>query len=550
MYGINLSRALMSAIKTSGSFKVLSIGRVQGPALKLIVDREREIADFKPIPYWQAFAHSNGLVFKHPLDIFEKSHLKYFKDIKEANAETKKGEEKTPPPVPFDLTTLQREAYRLYKISPSETLQIAQKLYLSGLISYPRTSSQKIPQEIQPRKILKSLEKYFPEAKSASRPFPMEGKKSDPAHPSIYPTGEYASLVGKEEKLYSLIAKRFISAFYPDMKTATTRITLTALDSKGKAIIYTPASSPLRKEDDEEDEKTEKIVKEREITFTASGSILIEKGWSSVYPTSFEENSLPEINGRVKIDKVEISERETQPPNRFTPTSLITLLEKKNLGTKATRSMIVDTLFERGYLDGRSIQATPLGLKLIESLEKYSPIIIDEGLTRQLEEELEKVQESKSNFEYQEKEVLEKAKRLITDISREFKTKETEIGRELLKGIEAIRADQKIANTLMPCPLCKKGDLRIVYSKKTRRYFIGCAKYPECKQTYSLPPNSLIKRSENICPADQFPKLLAIRKGKKPWEFCFNPNCPIETKKRKDREARYEKHSEDEEKES
>jgi len=538
LYGINLSRALMSAIKTSGSFKILSIGRVQGPALKLIVDREREINEFKPLPYWEAYAHSSGLVFKHPLDIFDKAHLKFFEGIKEANAETKKGEENTPPPFPFDLTTLQREAYRFYKISPSGTLQIAQKLYLAGLISYPRTSSQKIPKEIQPRKILKSLERYFPEAKNASRPYPVEGKKSDPAHPSIYPTGEHASLSGNDEKLYSLIVKRFISAFFPDMKTATTRITLTALDSKGKTIMYTPKPAPSRVEDEDGDEKTEEDIKERAITFTASGSILIESGWSRVYPTSFEEKSLPEISGRVKVDNVEISEKETQPPKRFTPTSLITLLEKKNLGTKATRSAIVDTLFDRGYLDGRSIQATQLGIRLIEALEKYSPIIIDEGLTRQLEEELEKVQESRSNFEYQEKEVLEKAKRLITDISKEFKAKETEIGKELLKGVETMRADQQAANTLMPCPLCKKGELRITYSKKTRRYFIGCTKYPDCRQTFSLPPNSLIKRSEKLCPADQFPRLLAIRKGKRPWEFCFNPECPIETQKRQEREVK------------
>ena len=182
LYGINLSRALMSAIKKADSFKVLSIGRVQGPALKIIVDREKEISAFKPEPYWQVFAivlkegRTSGepfsfkggenlrgtLVpqeFKHPKDIFDKSELEKFKDIKEANAETKKTEEHIPPPFPFDLTSLQREAYAHHNINPAQTLAIAQKLYLDGLISYPRTSSQKIPDSIEPKKILKTLDR-------------------------------------------------------------------------------------------------------------------------------------------------------------------------------------------------------------------------------------------------------------------------------------------------------------------------------------------------------------------------------------------------------
>jgi len=82
----------------------------------------------------------------------------------------------------------------------------------------------------------------------------------------------------------------------------------------------------------------------------------------------------------------------------------------------------------------------------------------------------------------------------------------------------------------MPCPTCKKGNLRIMYNKKSKRYFVACSAYPECKQTYSLPPNALIKKAEGNkkCEADNFPKLVAIRKGKRPWEFCFNPNCPAQ----------------------
>ena len=135
LYGINLSRALMSAIKKTGSFRILSIGRIQGPALKIIVDREREISSFKSEPYWNVFAYVDGVEFKHPTDIFNKNDLDAFKDITTGIASTTKKTESVEPPHPFDLTALQREAYAWHKIAPSNTLKIAQSLYLDGLIS-------------------------------------------------------------------------------------------------------------------------------------------------------------------------------------------------------------------------------------------------------------------------------------------------------------------------------------------------------------------------------------------------------------------------------
>jgi len=498
LYGINLSRALMAAIKTSGLFRILSIGRVQGPALKIIVEREREIASFKSKPYWQIFAIVGDCQFKHPKDIFDESKLAKFKDIKSANAETKKKIEKITPPIPFDLTSLQRESYKLHRISPSQTLQIAQKLYLDGIISYPRTSSQKIPDEILPKEILKKLSKKFPETKFATRSEIIEGKKSDPAHPSIYPTGDFKELSDNDEKLYQIIARRFISVFCEDAETENTRVTLTSHEG---------------------------------IKFTASGLKVLEKGWTKVYPTELKESKIPELSGDIKIDKIRFDEKETQPPKRYTPTSLITILEKKNLGTKSTRSMIVDTLFTRGYLDGRSIKATPLGMKLIEALEKYSSIIIDENLTKQLEEEIEDISTSTSDFQEKENRVVKKAEKIIEDISKEFKSKEIQIGKELSLGLESFRKEERESNTISPCPTCKKGNLTIKYSKKTRRYFVACSAYPDCTQTYTLPPDALIKKAEKVCEECGGQKLLSIKKGKRPWEFCFNPECPINKKR-------------------
>ncbi len=488
LYGINLSRALMSALKKTGSFRILSIGRIQGPTLKIIVDREHEIAGFKPEPYWQVFAHSNNTLFKYVKNIFKKEELEDFKDIKEARATTVKKTELVPPPFPFDLTSLQREAYAWHKITPSNTLKLAQSLYLEGLISYPRTSSQKIPPEINPKQIIKELEKHFPQVKKLTRDKPVEGPKSDPAHPSIYPTGEFQQLEGDEKNLYELIVTRFIAAFAQDAKLARKIVTLQAGDKK----------------------------------FTSSGMKIMEKGWAEIYPATMEELELDDLDGKVKIDEIKIEEKQTQPPRRYTPTSLITLLEKKNLGTKTTRSLIVDTLFERGYLEGTSIKATPLGLKLVEALEKYSPIIIDENLTRDLEEKMEEIQLSKSDMPEKEKKMIESVEKLITDIAREFKAHEHNIGLSLQEGTQELQQMQKESNKIMPCPVCRQGTLRIVFNKNARRHFVGCERYPECKATYSLPPNALIKKTDKMSP-NNLPVLVAIRKGRRPWEFEFNP---------------------------
>ncbi|OIO42721.1 DNA topoisomerase I [Candidatus Pacearchaeota archaeon CG1_02_35_32] len=498
LYGINLSRALMSAIKTTGSFKLLSIGRVQGPALKIIVDKEREISKFKPEPYWQVFAITHNNEFKHPKDIFDKALLSEFEGITEGQAETKKSQESVQPPSPFDLTTLQREAYRLHKFTPSKTLQLAQSLYLSGLISYPRTSSQKIPEQIEPKKILKKLAKKFPQASLATRDKPIEGKKSDLAHPSIYPTGDFQQLEENEKKLYELIVKRFISCFCEDAITNNKRIKITAKDK----------------------------------LFTASGLQVEKRGWLEVYPMEMKESNLPDLNGKIKIEKIRFDDKMTQPPKRYTPTSLVSLLEKKNLGTKTTRSMIVDTLFDRGYLDGKSIQATPLGIKLIETLEKYSPIIIDENLTQDLEKRMQGIQEAKSKFKEKHDEIIKNVERLISDISKEFKANESKIGQDLLKGTEELREQEKENNTLMACHVCKKGHLAIKYSKKFKRQFVACDNYPECKSTYSLPPGGFIKKTDKVND-EGLPILISLKKGKRPWEFPFDPHWKEKQEKNK-----------------
>jgi DNA topoisomerase-1 len=347
------------------------------------------------------------------------------------------------------------------------------------------------------------LSKYFSqETAKATRIKPVEGKKSDSAHPSIMPTGEFESLGGEEKKIYELIVKRFISCFCENALIENKIITAETIDEKTKEKL---------------------IFKER-------GMQIIEPEWTEIYNPKLVERELKDMNGKADILKVEIEKDETKPSKRYSPASIITQLEHLGLGTKSTRSAIIETLYDRGYIisiENKAIKATPLGINLIDTLEKYSPIIIDEKLTRNIEKDMEHLQESKKDLDKKEKIILEKAKSSLIDISADFKSKELQIGRELIKAEQEHWKEQNKQNELSECQSCKKGNLIIKFSPKNKKYFIACTNYPNCKQTYSLPPYGLIKKLDNnkVCDKCSFPLLMSIQKGKRPWIFFFNPNC-------------------------
>jgi DNA topoisomerase I len=492
LYGINLSRALMSAIKTTGTFKIMSIGRVQGPALNLIVQKEKQIQAFKPSLYWQVFITVNDgknvLTLKHNKDISKKEDLERFNKLKGkiANMTTRKSKH-------IDLTQLQTEAYKFHSFTPSQTLKIAQKLYLSGLISYPRTSSQKIPESMEPLTILRKLENNFTETKHVSRKKPVEGRKSDPAHPAIIPTGNFETLQDQEKKLFDLIVKRFISCYCNDAELANKKVEATI----------------------------------NKLIFSEKGLEVLQHGWMNVYPAKMTENEIPDMEGDATIEKVKTEEKETKPPKRFSQASLLSELEKRNLGTKTTRAHILETLFTRNYVQDKSIKATELGIRLIDTLQKYSPIIIDEQLTREIEKDMEIIRSSKKDLEKKGKKVRTKAEKAIKTISIDLKKHEPAIGKELVKANEALWDQQKEAHKLdISCPACTKGELTIKYTPRFKSYFIACTNYPDCKQTYSLPSRSLIKKAEKKCEACEWPMVISIRQGKRPWILCFNKNCP------------------------
>ncbi len=499
--GINYSRALTHAIKTAGMFKIMSTGRVQGPALKIIVDREKEIKAFNPVPFWQI--QLNGEVKKENIEAWHKQDKFWekreadniFKKIKSQKKgiidKIEKRQYKQASPTPFDLTSLQVEAYRCFGIQPKETLSIAQEIYTSGLISYPRTSSQQLPEKIGYKKILTELSKQKDYTKLCNQLLrkqlkPNEGKKTDPAHPAIYPTGIKPRLEDRERKIYDLIVKRFMATFAEAAERETMIIDINIKDE----------------------------------IFIAKGTRTISKGWHLYYEpyVKLEEVELPRVNkgDGIVVKEIILHEKETQPPKRYTPASIIKELEKRNLGTKATRSEIIDTLFQRNYIDGTQIRATELGIKTIETLEKHCPRIIDEKLTGHFEEEMEKIRRGHQN----KKVILEEAKEALTNIIKELRKHEKVIGKELL---EAERETRDEMNHIGKCPACKDGDLQLRRGKFG--VFIACNKYPGCKTTFKLPSNALIKPAKKICETCNMPMVLAIKKGKRPKEFCINPKC-------------------------
>lgn len=510
MYGINLSRALMEALKAAGAYRIMSIGRVQGPALALVVARENEIKAFKSQPYWQILLllDKHDLEVKYGKDIFVKTDAEKFLKLKgkSAEAETTTAERYLRPLPPFDLTALQIEAYKFYGFSPAQTLAIAQNLYLQGLISYPRTSSQKLPFTIGQKRILEKLRAIYSKfIDLASRKKPVEGSKTDPAHPAIFPTGdEPEKLAPQEKQIYDIIVRRFISCFCED------------------ALL--------------EDKKI--IVKVDKKEFSVQGTRVLKKGWLEVYPYRIDLRELPDVNGKVVIKDVMLEQKETQAPKRYSTASLVSELEKRNLGTKATRANIIDTLYKRGYVTGRAIEATRMGLSVAEALEKNCPLILDEKLTRKFEEEIDKFLEEKSKEKMlkEEHKIITEAKQLLLKIAEQFKKHETEIGQELLKAHYEAQEQQRKVNTLFQCPVCKEGMLVILRSRMGKR-FAACNKYPACKTTFGLPQFGLIKMSDKKCECG-WPLLLLIRKGRPPWLFCLNPECPTRKAIAERKEAR------------
>ncbi|NHK33086.1 MAG: DNA topoisomerase I [Asgard group archaeon] len=449
LYGINYSRALSLAFKRiSGRFKTISIGRVQGPTLNSVVDLENEINLFLPIPYW-AIESEVIIESKNFKASYERSKINNQNEALQIADDCKSligkvvdviQEEKSRYPFPpFNLGDLQREAYIHFKYSPHKTLEIAEKLYLAALISYPRTDSQKLPMTLGHKSILSKLEtqnnyKDFANEIILSKKFkPSEGRKTDAAHPAIHPTGNMpeTNLSSGEKKLYDLIVKRYLSLF-------------------GK-----PASLSNRTI----------IIINNNHKFEVKGSQIIREGWIKYYKPyySLKEQILPDIDidSEIVFNYIDAKEHFTAPPHRYNESTLLRKMEDEKIGTKATRAGIIQTLFARGYVEGHAINATPLGVAVVSVLQEQYPVLVKSEMTRNLEDIMEEVQVQNKDIA----DILLTIKKELKTMLVSFHEKELEIGSSLYKNLQKSEKSETII--LGKCSICQKGNLRIIKSKKT-----------------------------------------------------------------------------------
>jgi len=510
LYGINLSRAMTTAAKNySGRYAKLSTGRVQGPALKFLAARERNIKSFVPTPYWSIKATLRiGSSFleaeyeKQVIEIREEAEAIVSackgKNGEVENIETKKFNQM--PPLPFDLGSLQSEAYRLFRYTPMRTSKIAQQLYLDALISYPRTSSQKLPPVIRYEAILREISKAgeynAPATELLAKPElkPNEGKAEDPAHPAIYPTGNLpeSTLDITEKNIWNLVVRRFMSTFGEPSLQQTAKVTISI---NGKL-------------------------------FHLRGRQTLEEGWLRFYKphVSSGDASLPPMKeGQgVNVKAVLLEGKFTQPPSRYNPSSLLKKMEKEQIGTKATRAGIIQTLYDRKYIYGERIVVTDLGLKVIDVLKKYCPTVVSSELTRNLEERMSEIQRKKETKEN----VLLNAIEVLKPAVEKLREKEKVIGTQLTQALKKSKLEEK---TIGACPICQNGKLISLYSRKTGKRFLGCTNYFEgkCKTAFPLPQKGSLKSTGNVCKSCGWPTVRVWMRGKRPWNLCFNPECPL-----------------------
>jgi len=506
IWGINLSRVLLSALQhVTNNVRAISTGRVQGPALKFIVDREIEIRSFVTKPYWaiKALVDSSKGSF----------YVDYFKDkidrqieallIKEENEgkegivdQLRKTTIQIVPPTPFNTGDLQKEAFRLFGFSPSLTLSIAEKLYLNALISYPRTNSQKLPASINYLKIIKELGKQKEYQKEAAilmktKLVPKEGEKYDPAHPSIYPTGEAPSIAmdNRQKRLYDLIVRRFFSVF-------------------GDNAI---------------NERTQLSIKVGDRHFwKVSGGRNLYLGWLIFYGkySEYEERTIPLLDkgDKVLIKDVLVSEKFIKRPPRYNRGSLLEKMEEENLGTKSTRAEIIETLYRRGYLIGDSITPTDLGFQIVQTLSKYSDKVVSTELTRDMEKELEDIENGKDVSD----KVLEDTFYFTLQAINDLMSNIEEIGQDLNN---ALRKTFYEKNILGKCPQCGNGNLIIIRNRKSGKRFIGCTNYKNgCRASSPLPQRGIIQNTGKVCNVCGWPIVIIKGKGR-PWKICTNIKC-------------------------
>ncbi|MFP6216468.1 type I DNA topoisomerase [Helicobacter pylori] len=457
----------LSSLISSKITKGLSAGRVQSAALKLVIDREREIKAFKPLTYFTLDAYFEPHL-EAQLISYKGNKLKAQELIDEKKAQEIKNElekesyaissivkksKKSPTPPPFMTSTLQQSASSLLGFSPTKTMSIAQKLYegvatpqgVMGVITYMRTDSLNIAKEALEEarnKILKDYGKDYlpPKAKVYS----SKNKNAQEAHEAIRPTSIILEpnalkdyLKPEELKLYALIYKRFLASQMQD-----------ALFESQSVVVAC--------------EKGE---------FKASGRKLLFDGYYKILGNDDKDKLLPNLkeNDPIKLEKLESNAHVTEPPARYSEASLIKVLESLGIGRPSTYAPTISLLQNRDYIkvEKKQISALESAFKVMEILEKHFEEIVDSKFSASLEEELDNIAQNKADYQ-----------QVLKDFYYPFMDK-IEAGK---KNIISQKVHEKTGQS---CPKCG-GEL----VKKNSRYgeFIACNNYPKCKY---------IKQTEN-----------------------------------------------------
>ncbi|MFB1285586.1 type I DNA topoisomerase [Helicobacter pylori] len=450
----------LSSLISSKITKGLSAGRVQSAALKLVIDREREIKAFKPLTYFTLDAYFEPDL-EAQLISYKGNKLKAQELIDEKKAQEIKNElekesytissivkksKKSPTPPPFMTSTLQQSASSLLGFSPTKTMSIAQKLYegvatpqgVMGVITYMRTDSLNIAKEALEEarnKILKDYGKDYlpPKAKVYS----SKNKNAQEAHEAIRPTSIILEpnalkdyLKPEELKLYTLIYKRFLASQMQD-----------ALFESQSVVVAC--------------EKGE---------FKASGRKLLFDGYYKILGNDDKDKLLPNLkeNDPIKLEKLESNTHVTESPARYSEASLIKVLESLGIGRPSTYAPTISLLQNRDYIkvEKKQISALESAFKVIEILEKHFEEIVDSKFSASLEEELDNIAQNKADYQ-----------QVLKDFYYPFMDK-IEAGK---KNIISQKVHEKTGQS---CPKCG-GEL----VKKNSRYgeFIACNNYPKCK---------------------------------------------------------------------
>jgi DNA topoisomerase I len=482
---------------TSGQFgkNFLSVGRVQTPTLALIVDREKERRAFISKKYWEINAdcekqekfvatHKEGKFWeKEKADKIVGKNIKELKVIKVDNKEKilKK-------PVPFNTTEFLRAAANT-GFSAGKAMDVAESLYQKGFTSYPRTDNKVYPKSLNLKEIvnkLASVPEFVDDVKkvlSQDKIVASAGKETKD-HPPIYPVvGVKKSMLSNDEwKIYELICRRFLATLYKRAVTANVSVLLEGKDEK----------------------------------FVARGQTIIEPGWKSIYYYSkLSEIILPKlvVGDIVKVLKINLLSKETQPPSRYSQSSLIKLMEQLGLGTKSTRPNIIQKLYSRKYIIGnKSIEASDIAIAVIDSLENSCSIVTKPEMTAQLEKEMDEIAAGKKDL----KTVVDDSSNKLLTILKTLKEKKEEIRLGIRKSIHSV-------NVIDLCNKCNVGNL-ITRKGKTGKRFVGCSNYPACDNSFPLPQKGIITPTGEKCLECDAP-VIKIKNGRFEYKMCLNMVC-------------------------